>query len=133
MVDISAVINNQYPHFLYKRTSGEAVQDANGSWVTEEEPAFTFCGSCREETNGKGSKVQAANGEYREFSSLVQIPVVVQRIPEGTEIVVTTEEIPADELLSEDFVDRAKAEGIVRISGECLKYDEGRLHNRLWV
>lgn len=133
MVGVSAVINNQYPHFLYKRTSGEAVQNANGSWVTEGEPAFTLCGACREETNGKGSKVQAANGVFREFSSLVQIPVGVQRIPEGVEIVVTTEEIPADQLLSEDFVERAKAEGIVRISGECLKFDEGRLHSRLWV
>ena len=133
MVDISAVINNQYPHFLYKRTSGEAVQDANGSWITEDEAAFTLCGACREETNGRGNKVQAANGVFREFSSLVQIPVGVQRIPEGTEIVVTSEDIPADQLLCEEFVERAKADGVVRISGECLKFDEGRLHSRLWV
>lgn len=133
MVSISSVINNQYPHFLYKRTSGEATQNANGSWVTEESAAFELCGSCREETNGKGSKVQAANGLYREFSSLVQIPVGVSRIPEGTEIVVTTQEVDVEDLLSEDFIEQAKAEGIVRISGECLKFDEGRLHNRLWV
>lgn len=132
MVNISAAINNQYPHFLYKRTSGEAVQNANGSWVTEDKAAFTLCGSCREETNGKGNKVQAANGVFREFSSLVQIPVGVERIPEGTEIVVTTTEVEPGELLS-DFVERAKAKGIVRISGECLKFDEGRLHSRLWV
>jgi hypothetical protein len=133
MVDISAVINNQYPHFLYKRTSGQAVQNANGSWVTEGAGAFTLCGACREETNGKGNKVQAANGVFREFSALVQIPVGVERIPEGTEIVVTTVEVEAAQLLSEDFVESAKAEGIVRISGECLKFDEGRLHSRLWV
>lgn len=133
MVDISAVINNQYPHFLYKRTSGEAVQNANGSWVTEGTAAYELCGACREETNGKGNKVQAANGVFREFSSLVQIPAGVQRIPEGTEIVVTTVEVAAERLQGEDFVESAKAEGIVRISGECLKFDEGRLHNRLWV
>ena len=133
MVDISAVINNQYPHFLYKRNSGEAVQNANGSWVKQETTAYELCGACREETNGKGSKVQAANGVFREFSSLVQIPVGVQRIPEGTEIVVTTVEVEAERLQSENFVETAKAEGIVRISGECLKFDEGRLHNRLWV
>ena len=63
----------------------------------------------------------------------MQIPVGVERIPEGTEIVVTTTEVEPGELLSEDFVERAKAEGIVRISGECLKFDEGRLHSRLWV
>ena len=132
MVDISAVINNQYPHFLYKRTSGEAVQNANGSWESSE-AAIVLCGACREETNGKGNKVQAANGVFREFSSLVQIPAGVQRIPEGTEIVVTTVEVAAERLQGEDFVESAKAEGIVRISGECLKFDEGRLHNRLWV
>ena len=64
---------------------------------------------------------------------MVQIPVGVQRIPEGTEIVVTTVEVEAERLQSENFVETAKAEGIVRISGECLKFDEGRLHNRLWV
>lgn len=133
MVNISAVINNQYPHFLYKRTSGEAEQNANGSWATEETAAYELCGTCREETNGKGNKVQAANGVFREFSSLVQIPVGVQRIPEGTEIVVTTVEVEAERLQGEDFVESAKAEGIVRISGECLKFDEGRLHSRLWV
>lgn len=133
MVDISAVINNQYPHFLYKRNSGEAVQNANGSWVKQGTTAYELCGACREETNGKGSKVQAANGVFREYSSLVQIPVGVQRIPEGTEIVVTTVEVEAERLQSENFVETAKAEGIVRISGECLKFDEGRIHNRLWV
>lgn len=133
MVNISAVINNQYPHFLYKRTSGEAVQNANGSWATDNAAAYELCGACREETNGKGNKVQAANGVFREFSSLVQIPVGVTPIPEGTEIVVTTVEADTEMLESEDFVEIAKAEGIVRISGECLKFDEGRLHNRLWV
>ena len=134
MVGISDVITNQYPHFLYKRTSGEAVQNANGSWVTEGSAAFTLCGSCREETNGKGSKVQAANGVFREFSALVHTPVEVQRVTEGTEVFVLTREIELPEaLLDADFVEQAKAEGLVRISGECLKFDEGRLHNRLWV
>lgn len=132
MVDISAVINNQYPHHLYKRVSGEAVQNEQGSWVTTG-AAFQYCGSCREETNGRGSKVQAANGVFREFSSLVQIPAGAERISEGTEIVVTTTEVEPAQLLSSDFVETAKAEGLVRISGECMKYDEGRLHNRLWV
>ncbi len=133
MVSTTAVINNQYPHFLYKRTSGTATQDANGSWITENEAAFTLCGSCREETAGKGNKIQAANGVFREFSTLVQIPVGVQRIDEGTEVVVTTQEVEVTDLLDADFVETAKASGIVRASGECLKFDEGRLHSRLWL
>lgn len=132
--NISDVITNQYPHFLYKHTSGEAVQNANGSWVQSDEAAVTLCGRCREETNGKGAKVQAANGEFREFSALVQIPVGAERIAEGTEVFVTTEEIAEpSELLNADFVAQAQSEGLVRISGETLKFDNGRLHNRLWV
>ena len=132
--NISEVITNQYPHFLYKRTSGEAVQDANGSWEDSTEAEVVLCGACREETNGKGTKIQAANGVFREFSALVQMPVEVARIAEGAEVFVTSEEVadPSD-LLDADFVAAAKAEGKVRLSGECLKFDEGRLHNRLWV
>lgn len=133
MVGISDVITNQYPHFLYKRTSGEAVQNANGSWESSE-AAIVFCGACREETNGKGAKIQAANGVFREFSALVHTPVEVQRVTEGTEVFVLAREIELTEaLLDADFVEQAKAEGLVRISGDCLKFDEGRLHNRLWV
>lgn len=133
MVGISDVITNQYPHFLYKRTSGEAVQNANGSWESSE-AAIVFCGACREETNGNGAKIQAANGVFWEFSALVHTPVEVQRVTEGTEVFVLTREIELPEaLLDADFVEQAKAEGLVRISGECLKFDEGRLHNRLWV
>lgn len=130
--NISAVVTNQYPHFLYKRVSAEATQNDDGSWENDE-GTYIFCGSCREETSGRGAKVQVANGVFREFSSLVQMPVEVQRITEGTEIIVTTVEVESDQLLSDDFVEVALAEGLVRISGECLKFDEGRLHNRLWV
>lgn len=133
MVNISEVINNQYPHFLYRRTSGEAIQDDNGSWSTPSEAAYSLCGRCREETAGRGAKVQAANGIFREFSSLVQMPTGIERIPEGTEIVVTTEEVSPEDLLSVDFVRQAAESGKVRLAGEVLKFDVGRLHNRAWI
>lgn len=136
MVDIAAItdiITNQYPHYLYRRASAESVQNANGSWVETSSPAYVSCGSCREETSGRGGRVQTANGVYRDFSAIVQMPTAVERIPEGTEVVVTNVKVAADKLLSTDFVEQAKEEGIVRIAGECLKFDEGRLHNRLWV
>ncbi len=133
--NIASVITNPYPHFLYKRVSVEATQNAKGSWEDgEEDDAIVFCGTCREETNGKGDKIQAANGVFCEFSALVQLPVSVERVAEGTEVFVTSQQIatPAD-LLDGDFVEQAKASGTVRIVGECLKFDNGRLHNRLWV
>lgn len=135
MVDVAAVITNQYPHYLYKRVSVEATQNEQGSWEeSDSEAAVVFCGNCREETNGKGAKIQAANGVFREFAALVHTPTEVEHITEGVEVFVTDTEIenPAD-LLNSDFVEAAKAKGVVRISGECLKFDNGRLHNRLWV
>lgn len=133
--NIADVATNQYPHYLYKRVSTDSVQNGNGSWVDGDTGATVlYCGTCREETNGKGSKIQAANGVFREFSALVHLPIEVNRIAEGTEVFVTTTaiETPAD-LLDSDFVEEAKADGIVRIIGECLKFDNGRLHNRIWI
>lgn len=132
MVSISDVINNQYPHFLYTRASGEGVQDETGGW-TGGEAVYEYHSRCREETNGRGTKVAAADGTYRVFSALVQIPVEATHIPEGTEVVITDKEIDPAQLLSEDFVSDATNSGKIRIKGECLKFDEGRLHNRLWI
>lgn len=132
MVAINEIINNQYPHFLYKRTSdGEAVQDANGSWQTGG-ASWELSGTCREEPNGKGTTIQAANGRFIVFASTIYAPVGVERIPEGVEVLVSEKELSPDELTKEG-IEAAKASGIVRICGECLKFDKGRLHTRLWV
>ena len=109
---VTDVASRQYPHYLYKRTSnGEAVQ----------------------ETNGKGTQIQAANGKFVTFASLIQIPKGVQRIPEGMEIAVADEPLEPSQLLNQETMEEAKISGIIRISGVCLKFDKGRLHCRLWV
>lgn len=132
MVAINDIINHQYPHFLYKRTSDEeAVQDANGSWQAGG-ASWELCGTCREETNGKGTTIQAANGRFIVFASTIYAPVGVERIPEGVEVLASETELSPDELTKEG-IEAAKASGIVRICGECLKFDKGRLHIRLWV
>ena len=120
---VTSVVNNQYPHYLYKRTTGgEAVQNA-----------WAFHSKCREETNGKGTQINTASGKFVTFSSLVQIPVGVERIPEGVEIAVTEEPLEPSALLDQTVMEEAKISGLVRVSGECLKFDKGRLHCRLWV
>lgn len=130
---VTDVVNNQYPHFLYKRTTGsEAVQNANGSWETPD-GIWTFHSRCREETNGKGTQIQTASGKFVTFSSLIQIPAGVERIPEGVEIAVTEEQLEPSALLDQTVMEEAKISGLVRISGECLKFDKGRLHCRLWL
>jgi len=132
MVAIKDIINNQYPHFLYVRTSGtEATQDANGSWHTEG-AAWKLHASCREETNGKGTQIQAANGRFITFASLIQLPAETERVGLGQEVAAADRELLPSELTDETLQD-AQAEGVVRIIGECLKFDKGRLHCRLWV
>ena len=129
---INDIINRQYPHFLYKRISdGEAVQDANGSWTTAG-ASWKFCGTCREETNGKGTTIQAANGRIVVFSSAIYAPVDVERIADGVEVLASERKLEPDELTNEG-IEAAKASGVIRICGECLKFDKGRLHGRIWV
>jgi hypothetical protein len=57
----------------------------------------------------------------------------VERIPEGTEVAIADEPLEPSALLDQESMTEAKITGKVRISGECLKFDKGRLHSRLWV
>ena len=137
MVNIADIINNQYPHRLYYRTSeGEATQNDHGGW--DGSPAgWELYGRCREETNGKGSTIATAGGEFTTYSALIQIPQGEgPRIPEGTEIIVA--DIELDDTTVAGLDDRSKVQellntGTVRAAGKCLKFDLGRLHSRLWV
>lgn len=132
MVAIQDIINNQYPHFLYVRESDtEATQTANGSWQTEG-AAWKFHASSREETNGKGSQIQAADGRFITFASLIQLPAETERVGVGQQIAAADRELLPSELTDEALKD-LQEEGVVRIIGECLKFDKGRLHCRLWV
>lgn len=129
---VTDVVNRQYPHYLYKYTNEEAVQAANGSWQASE-AKWVLHSVCREETNGKGTQIQTANGRFVTFASLIQIPKGVERIPEGVEIVVADKPLEPSQLLNQHITEEAKILGVIRISGECLKFDKGRLHCRLWV
>lgn len=124
---VTDVVSRQYPHYLYRYEVGEATQDENGSWQTASE-SWVFHSVCREETNGKGIQIQATNGQFITFASLVQLPKGTQRVPEGTLIAVAEMPLEPSQLLEE-----AKAAGVIRVSGDCLKFDNGRLHCRIWV
>lgn len=122
----------QYPQYLYAYKTAESIQGPNGSWI--EAPAiWELKAACREETNGKGSEIQTADGTALIFASLIQIPKGTKRINEGTDVIVTREEVPVLELLNSDFIVTAKASGLIVARGICQKYDFGRLHCRLWI
>jgi hypothetical protein len=127
------VTTYQYPQYLYALRTGESTQNpTSGNWETGV-GAWELKGACREETNGKGHVIHAANGGFTAFASLIQIPIGTERINEGTEVVVARDEVSPDSLLSDDFVRNAKITGLIIAKGTCLKYDFGRLHCRLWI
>ena len=123
----------QYPQYLYAlQHDGESVQLPNGSWETPA-AAWELKAVCREETIGKGSTIQTADGETRVFASLIQLPKGTAKIPEGTQVIVTREEVEVSQLANTEFVEAAKATGLVVVTGTCEKFDLGRLHCRLWI
>lgn len=123
----------QYPQYLYAlQHDDESVQSPNGSWETPA-AAWELKAACREETNGKGSTIQIADGETRVFASLIQLPKGTAKVPEGTQVIVTREKVDVSQLLNPEFVEAAKVTGLVVVTGTCEKFDLGRLHCRLWI
>jgi len=126
------VIPPQYPEFLYAFQAGEATQNENGSFV-QSPGSWVLKSACREETNGKGTKIQLTNSETYVFASLIQIPAGAAKIPEGTKIAVTAFEVEPEYLNDPAWLEASRRVGLVRITGEVAKYDVGRLHNRCWI
>ena len=106
----------QYPHYLFAVMTESSVQKENGRW-SDEVQKVTFLSMCREETDGRGAEVQTADGTYRKYSSLIQIPKGDLVVTEGTSV----------------FVSDSRDGSNIRISGIALKFDKGQLHSRLWV
>ncbi len=106
----------QYPHYLFVVKGSESIQDDDGNW-SESEADKPFVSSCREETNGKGTQVQAAGGKFIVFSSLIQLPKGSEKIEAGESV----------------FISDDPDGNNVRIKGTVLKFDQGQLHNRLWI
>lgn len=122
----------QYYQYLYVLDNGEAVKLPNGSWDNGTN-GWELKAACREETNGKGATIQTADRKDFVFASLIQFPKGTQRINEGTEIIVTQEEVDTKQLLEPGFIDSAKITGLVVVTGVCQKFDLGRLHCRMWI
>jgi hypothetical protein len=107
----------QYPHYLFAVTAGnESVQDENGNW-TESPESVEFVSVCREETDGRGSEIQVADGTFHRFTSLVQLPKNSPRVEVGTSVLVANHPDGSS----------------VRITGVVLKFAAGQIHSRLWV
>lgn len=110
------MVIKQYPHYLFALITGEATQGEDGRWSDEDQQTI-FLSMCREETDGRGPEIQTADGTYRKYSAIIQIPKGALIVEEGTSV----------------FVAENEDGSAIRIKGTALKFDKGQLHSRLWV
>lgn len=122
----------QYPHLLYVKSIQEATRLPNGSWSDETE-LWALTAACREETNGRGTMINAVDGRALAFSSLIQLPKGTQRIDEGTLITISKEVLSQSQFDDSDYINEAKKKGVIIAAGQILKCDAGRLHTRIWI
>lgn len=106
----------QYPHYLLIKVITDSVQNGDGSW-SEASEQLVLHSVCREQSNGKGAVVNGPDGKAIVFASVIHLPLETERIPEGSEVIVSSDENGS----------------ALRIKGEVLKFDTGQLHCRLWV
>ena len=76
-----------------------------------------YVSRCREETAGFDPTATTQTVLFGKHSSLIQIPFGSQKIAVDTMVAVCNDSAGTDE----------------RVRGYVLKYDEGQLHNRLWI
>ena len=126
----------QYPHFLYRKIPGAITRDADGNYTDGNSEAWEFVSKCREETNGKGTQVNTSDGRTLVYSSLVQLPQSdTVFVPEGTEVFVAREQLSTSSLqtLTDEGLKVLALSRTIATKGVCLKFDQGRLHSRLWI
>ena len=123
----------QYPQHLYMfAQSGASTQDSSGHWERPQQSAdgWQYVGMCREETNGKGNTVTTADGQVLVFSSLIQLPTGTTRVNDGCTVIVTRTQPQA---ITDAYIAEGLNSGEVVAKGVCKKFDNGRLHCRLWI
>lgn len=128
---IASVIGRQYPHYLYVQQSEAATKAPNGDLIPGR-TEWKLWSQCREETNGKGSEITTSDMKTYRFASLVQLPVGVARVPEGAMCLVTNAKIRCESGIAW-AIQTLQENGIARIAAKCAKFDQGRLHCRLWL
>ena len=116
--------------------NGEAGESQESQEETQEEtptaPAtWNYVGTCREETNGRGSQVRTNDGRTLVYASLIQMPRGSNRVPEGTEVIISNRILTAEELAGD--LEALRLSGTIRAKGRCLNFDAGQLHSRLWI
>lgn len=120
----------QYPHFLYVLLELPASQTESGAWV-QGESEWLFITKCRFEPSGGGLVEGVDGGGAYRTNGMIYAPVGIQKITEGSNIVVSRQELT--ESLTKATINDGIRNGDFLFEGRCQKCDVGRLHSRLWV
>lgn len=107
----------QYPHLLYGVSLPvDSTRDENGNYVAQI-ATNPLISNCREETNGQGREIQAADGKFHKYSSVIYLPLSCPDVEFGREV----------------FVRDSSSATTDRIKGMVLNFDRSQMHCRLWV
>ena len=115
-----------YPHYLFLLTPSLSQQRADGTWMAST-LSRSFACRCLQEANNKGQEVplanslyhhvQTANASFRRFAYVVYLPRDAPHIAEGSLILITNDPEGNDP----------------RSCSMVQKYDQGQLHNRIFL
>ena len=115
-----------YPHYLFLLTPSLSQQRADGTW-TASTLSRSFACRCLQEANSKGQEVplanslyhhvQTANASFRRFAYVVYLPRDAPHIAEGSLILIANDPEGNDP----------------RSCSIVQKYDQGQLHNRIFL
>lgn len=126
------IVLKQYPHYLYAETVGVSFQNENGDWV-QTESLWRLIGKCRYEVNSCGNTIKGEDGKTRIFSGIVYMPLNTERIVEGANIIVSTEELNNKVLESKNLALNNRLKGKILISSTNLYFSKGLMNCRMWT
>ena len=129
-MDRSAIF---YPHKCYCLKVAQREPDENGDY-NDTADNWELLGPCRAETNGSGTEITTTDGKQVIYSEIVYFPVGSTIVDTGAQIVVLKDTIGNTEYLSDaQMLQVLRQTGQLKSAGYCLKFDETRLHSRMWV
>lgn len=105
----------QFPYTLWLYQLAESTYNpSDGSWSDGSEEWVSLC-KCRDEANGRGSKIVTEDSEVYVYGAVVYLPKTCPKVPTGGLIRVIDQE------------------GNVRLEGNNRLFKKEQLHARLWL
>lgn len=126
-----------HPYFLYyKKPGAEASQDSEGNFIEAHPLQWFFFSKCRNSIskNGrKGSFRSLVDGQTYEYSYTIYAPKNKTILPEGTQVLVSQEEIKDLSIINDLFIQEGIKTGKVRVYMPIVGFEAGQHNTRIWI